>query len=335
MRLSLFLKDKIYFIIAQALLVALLSLALNLLHATTTFNLLICAIALLIAIVSLIIEYLIRSRYYNKVVSTLGQMDKKQYIYTMLPEPSFSDAEVLSDIIQQVTKAMNDEIASFQIMSDEYRNYIEAWIHEVKIPISAISLICENQKSDLTKSIFEENERIESYVEQALYYARSTNVEKDYLIAPTSLDQVVKTAIKKHSKQLIAAKVQLVFDNLDITVDTDTKWIVFILEQLISNSVKYRNEAPIISFSVILQNGVVALKISDNGIGIPSQDIGRVFEKGFVGENGRRFSKSTGIGLYLCHQLCEKMGLKIEIESEEGNGTTIFVFFPQDKFLFL
>jgi len=335
MKLSSFLKDKIWFITGQVLLAAFLSIALNLLNATTAFNLLICTAALLIAVGSLIIEYSIRKRYYNSVARTLVQMDKKQYISSVLPEPSFSDAKVLSDIIRQATKAMNDEIASFQIMSEEYRNYIETWIHEVKIPISVISLICENNKTDLTKSIVEENERIEAYVEQALFYARSTNIEKDYLIVPTSLEQVVKTAVKKHSKQLIAAKVQLAFDNLNVTVRTDAKWIVFILEQLISNSVKYRNETPIISFSVILQNGGTTLKIADNGIGIPPQDISRVFEKGFVGENGRRFAKSTGIGLYLCHQLCEKMGLGIKIKSEAGNGTTVFICFPHDKFLFL
>lgn len=335
MKLSLFLKDKVWFLIGQVLLIALLNVALNLLNATTAFNMLICAVALLLAAGSLMIEYYTRKRYYNSVARTLTQMDKKQYISSLLPEPPFLDAEVLSDIIRQATKAMNDEIAAFQIMNEEYRDYIETWIHEVKIPISAISLICENNKTDLTKCILEENERIESYVEQALFYARSTNIEKDYLIAPTSLNQVVKTAIKKHSKQLIAAKVQLAFDNLDVPVRTDVKWLVFIIEQIISNCIKYRSETPAISFSAILQNSGTTLKITDNGIGIPPQDISRVFKKGFVGENGRRFAKSTGIGLYLCNQLCEKMGLGIELKSEAGNGTSVLIFFPQDRFLAL
>lgn len=335
MKLSSFLNDKIWFIVCQVLLILFLGVTVSLLNATAAFNLMVCIIVLLISTVSLIAEYIVRKRYYDSVAKTLAQMDKKQYIASMLPETSFSDAEILSEVLRQATKSMNDEIAIFQNQNEEYRDYIETWIHEVKIPISSISLLCENNKTDITKSILEETNRIESYVEQALFYARSTNLEKDYLITSISLETVVKTAVKKHSRQLIAAKVQLNFEHLDVNVRADPKWLVFILEQIVSNSVKYRRTQPCIFFSSNTHDEYISLNISDNGIGIPAEDIDRVFEKGFVGQNGRHFTKSTGIGLYLCHQLCTKMGLEIKIESKTEEGTTISILFPIDRFLTL
>ena len=113
--------------------------------------------------------------------------------------PTFLEAEILVDVLKQTTKAMNDEIASSQISSNEYREYIETWIHEIKVPISCISLICENNKNEVTGAISDETDRISSYVEQALYYARSTNVEKDYSIRSISLENVVKSAIDRKS----------------------------------------------------------------------------------------------------------------------------------------
>jgi signal transduction histidine kinase len=289
----------------------------------------------IISIGALAYEYLVRSRYYNRLNKTLESMDQKQYIASLLEVPNFAEAEVLCEVLKQVTKAMNDELASYKISQDEYREYIETWIHEIKIPISCIDLICKNNRNDITKRISEETVRVDSYIEQALYYARSKNVASDYNIKRLSLDSLVKSAVKKHSKQLIGCGAQVKLDNLDHMVYADEKWLDFIIGQIIANSIKYKKDALTLWFFASENQENMILFIQDNGIGISENDLLRVFEKGFTGENGRAFAKSTGIGLYLCKELCKKMYLGLEAQSSVGHGTTIKITFPKDRQSFL
>ena len=335
MRLSSFLKDKILFLLAQSFIIIFLVLMLDVYHIGLYAIILISMTIVIISFAALAYEYLIRSRYYNRLNKTLESMEQKQYIASLLEAPNFAEAEVLCEILKHVTKAMNDEIASYKISQDEYREYIETWIHEIKIPISCIDLICQNNRNDITKKISEETVRVDSYIEQALYYARSKNVASDYSIRRLSLDSLVKAAVKKHSKQLIGCGAQVKLDNLDHTVYADEKWLDFIIGQIIANSIKYKKDALTLSFSASENQENIILSIQDNGIGISESDLGRVFEKGFTGENGRAFAKSTGIGLYLCKELCNKMYLGLEAQSTVGNGTTIHITFPKDRQSFL
>ena len=326
-----FLKGKLLFVLAQGFIIIYLGFLLSAYNVSNSAIILICLTILLITVATLLIEFCRKRYYYNNLYNTLEAMEKRQYISQMIERPSFSEGKVLCDVLSQVTKAMNDEIAKYQIVQEEYQEYIETWIHEVKLPISCIGLICENNKNEVTQSILEETSRIDSFVEQALYYARSTNVEKDYSIRDIQLESVVKSMIKKNAKQLIACKTELKLDGLDYIVYSDPKWLDFILGQLISNSIKYRRESFKLSISAEETNMNVVLKISDNGIGISEKDLNRVFEKGFTGENGRKYGKSTGIGLYLCKKLCERMHLGIEIVSTKDIGTTVKITFPKDK----
>jgi signal transduction histidine kinase len=335
MKLSSFLKDKILFLLAQSFIIVFLVLLLDVYHISLYAIILICLTIVIISFAALAYEYLIRSRYYNRLNKTLESMEQKQYIASLLEAPNFAEAEVLCEILKHVTKAMNDEIASYKISQDEYREYIETWIHEIKIPISCIDLICQNNRNDITKKISEETVRVDSYIEQALYYARSKNVASDYSIRRLSLDSLVKAAVKKHSKQLIGCGAQVKLDNLDHTVYADEKWLDFIIGQIIANSIKYKEDALTLWFSASESQENIILSIQDNGIGISESDLGRVFEKGFTGENGRAFAKSTGIGLYLCKELCTKMYLGLEAQSTVGNGTTIHITFPKDRQSFL
>lgn len=335
MNLSSFLKDKILFLLAQSFIIVFLVLMLDVYQISRYAIILICMTIVFISFAALAYEYLIRSRYYNRLNKTLESMEQKQYIASLLEAPNFAEAEVLCEILKHVTKAMNDEIASYKISQDEYREYIETWIHEIKIPISCIDLICQNNRNDITKKISEETVRVDSYIEQALYYARSKNVASDYSIRRLSLDSLVKAAVKKHSKQLIGCGAQVKLDNLDYTVYADEKWLHFIIGQIIANSIKYKEDALTLWFSASENQENIILSIRDNGIGISESDLGRVFEKGFTGENGRAFAKSTGIGLYLCKELCNKMYLGLEAQSSVGNGTTIHIIFPKDRQSFL
>ena len=170
-------------------------------------------------------------------------------------------------------------------------------------------------------------------MEQVLYYARSAAVEKDFKVEKTTLHALVNSALKTYSKPLIQAGGRPVFCGLDIPACADTKSCSFIIGQIISNSIKYRTENLQVSFSAYEEQNAVRLLISDNGIGISSADLPRVFDKGFTGDNGRRYSKSTGIGLYLCKKLCGKMNIGITIQSDLGQGTTVILSFPQESYL--
>lgn len=335
MTLKEFLNDKWLFLICQSIIIASISAVLYVFKFNISGIIFTALCFLFLTLFPLISEYCKKRSYYNKLYSALERLDKKQLLVSVLEAPDFSEGEILCDVLRQTKKAMNDEIAFYRRLNEEYHDYVEAWIHEIKIPISCINLICANNKNGITDNIQDELDDIEQYVEQALYYARSLNVEKDYAVRKLSLDKIVKTAVKKHAKQLIAEHVQLQFDNLEKTVYGDSKWLDFILGQLISNCVKYKSDNPVLSFSSEENKNNILLHIRDNGIGIAEHEIGKIFDKGFTGQNGRTFTKSTGIGLYLCKQLCGKMNLNIYAQSEDGKGTVVTIVFPKDSRILL
>ncbi len=197
-------------------------------------------------------------------------------------------------------------------------------------------MIIENNKNDVTKSIDEELDRVENYIEQALFYARSSTVEKDYYIKKVQLRDIANECIKKNKSMLIHEKIQVNIHDVDVEVNTDSKWIVFILNQIIQNSVKYKKHdinLEIEMFTKVNKENVV-LYIRDNGIGIKKGEITRVFEKGFTGTNGRLLNKkSTGIGLYLCKNLCNKLGIAIELNSVQDEGTEVRLVFPKNSYM--
>lgn len=328
-----YLKDNIPFIVAQLVIICVITSILTTFKASSSLILMVDIFIVLMDMSVLVLDYFRRRKYYKNIEDTLENMDKPQFIFPLIPTPYFYDAKEIWEILRVTTKAMNDEIALYKIRNTEYREYIERWIHEVKVPLSCISLLCDNNKSEVTDSIADESDKIEGYVEQALYYARSTNVEKDYTIKEISLDTMVKSALKKHSKQLISVNASIQINDLSNTVFTDPKWMEFILGQLISNSIKYKKDQLTIVFNSYKDDNSIVLEIADNGIGIPTQDVHRVFEKGFTGINGRKFAKSTGIGLYLCRQLCDKMCLGLDMVSKENDGVSIKIIFPLDKFI--
>ncbi len=197
-------------------------------------------------------------------------------------------------------------------------------------------MVIENNKNEVTKSIDEELDKVENYIEQALFYARSNTVEKDYYIKTTNLKDIVNESIKKNKSILIQNKMLINIHDLENTVQTDSKWIQFILNQIIQNSVKYKKQDNNSRIEIYSKQGNenVTLYIKDNGIGIKKGEIARVFEKGFTGTNGRlQNKKSTGIGLYLCKKLCDKLGLAIELDSAQNEGTEIRLVFPKNSYI--
>lgn len=290
-------------------------------------------IFLLFFLFSLIWDYHRRSGYYKRLLQLLDQLDEKTLLMEIAERPGFLDAKIVSYILKQNNKYQNDKIAEMQKQSRDYRDFLDTWVHEIKTPITSARLIIENEKNPITLKIEDELRKIDNFVELVLYYARSSDVEKDFKVENTTLKALVSTALKTYSKPIIQAGGRIHMEGMDIPVCADSKSCSFIIGQVISNAIKYRQEEFRLEFRSQVQKNRIALLIHDNGIGISRADLSRVFDKGFTGENGRRFPKSTGIGLYLCKKLCDRMNIAISISSEKGQGTTVALYFPTESLL--
>ena len=229
-------------------------------------------------------------------------------------------------LLKMAGKSMLEQIGDVERERLEYKEYIEQWIHEIKTPITAMKLLCENHRMNWTKELLLELEKTNRFTEQALYYARSEHTEKDYSVREMALSQVVHQAIADNKYLLLQSGMRLEVEEMQDTVYSDEKWVRFILNQLIANAVKYRTEQPVLRISTHKRQDQVVLVVEDNGIGIAASDLPRIFEKGFTGQNGRLIQQSTGIGLYLCKRLCEKLSIGITAESLE-HGTAISLSF--------
>ena len=295
-----------------------------------------CAfIIIFILVLAILIEYKKKKDYYNELIKNMEDLKEKYLISEIIKTPNFIEGKILKDILQDTGKSMLENVNYYKNIQEDYKEYIELWIHEVKIPIATSKMIIENNKNEVTKSIDEELDKVENYTEQALFYARSNAVEKDYIINKTNLKEIVNGAILKNKTTLLNEKVSIELSNLkDEEVYTDSKWAVFIINQIIQNAIKYsKKENKKIEISSQEKNDKVILYIKDNGIGIKKGEITRVFERGFTGENGRIIGqKSTGIGLYLCKKLCDRLGLGIELNSEKDKGTEVRIIFPKSSY---
>ncbi len=283
-----------------------------------------------------IYEYQIKKRYYDELQKTIDELDEKYLITEIMKTSNFVEGKILKNILGQVDKSMHEQVNKYKYLQEDYKEFIELWIHEVKLPLTTSKMIIENNKNKVTRNIEEELDSIENYVEQALFYARSSAVEKDYYIRKCNLKDIVNESIKKNKTSLIEEKVDINIHDLDNVVSTDSKWIVFILGQIIQNSVKYRNKKSLLNIEVYSEpkKDNTVLYIKDNGIGIKKEEISRVFDKGFTGTNGRLAGKkSTGIGLYLCRNLCEKLGVSINVKSTDSVGTVVSLVFPNSSFV--
>ena len=295
-----------------------------------------CAfIIVFVMALAILIEYKKKKDYYNELIKNMEDLKEKYLISEIIKTPNFIEGKILKDILQDTGKSMLENVNYYKNIQEDYKEYIELWIHEVKIPIATSKMIIENNKNEVTKSIDEELDKVENYTEQALFYARSNAVEKDYIINKTNLKEIVNGAILKNKTTLLNEKVSIELSNLkDEEVYTDSKWAVFIINQIIQNAIKYsKKENKKIEISSQEKNDKVILYIKDNGIGIKKGEITRVFERGFTGENGRIIGqKSTGIGLYLCKKLCDRLGLGIELNSEKDKGTEVRIIFPKSSY---
>lgn len=351
MRFLEFIKDKIISIVLIIFALFTTEIFLTIYNFGTMIKIYIPIIILLMYFIGIIIEFYNKKIYYSNLKERLEELEPKYLITEIIPNANFVEGKILNEILQDIDKSMIENVNYYKHIQEEYKEYIELWIHEVKIPIATSKLIIENNKNDVTKSIYEEIDKIENYTEQALFYARSNTVEKDYIIRKTNLKEIVNNVIKKNKNQLIDKKIKVDIKDIEKEIYADSKWITFILDQIIINSIKYSKpekeqlntnidsdnklasvEKQINIYSKEYKNKVI-LYIKDNGIGIKKGEITRVFEKGFTGTNGRLLGKkSTGIGLYLCKKLCDKLGVGLELNSIENEETEVRIVFPKGSY---
>ncbi|NBJ94393.1 sensor histidine kinase [Parablautia muri] len=328
----LYLKNQVPAILVN--LIGMLALALFLLASGNRLQtvLFIFIVWLIILTAYLSVVYYVRKRYLNKLLDMTEQLEERYLIPEIMTIPEKADEQVFYQIMKMAEKSMLEKIGAIQNERKEYKEYIEQWIHEVKTPITAMKLLCENNRSPFAREILAELENINQYTEQALYYARSEHTEKDYFVREIDLCDVVHSAIADNKYLLRQSNMTITIEDIENRVYTDDKWVRFILNQMIGNAIKYRTEHPALHFSTIKTNDRIVLSISDNGIGIPKSDLPRIFEKGFTGRNGRTGKNSTGIGLYLCKRLCDKLGIGLTAYSE-NKGTTIALSFQMNDFV--
>lgn len=280
------------------------------------------------------IPYFQKKKFYNELVNYVNLLDKKYLILEMLPKPSFYEGEVLYQALYDINKSMAEAVKMSEDDIEDFKEYIEMWIHEVKIPISSLTLLCHNHKDTLDKSYLEQVKRLDQYIDQVLYYVRSNYTEEDFVIKKVELEKIVSSVLLKNKDDLLAKKIDLFVDLDPISIYTDSKWLEFILNQIINNSIKYQRKSVKSYIKIFLTDSkdFVTLHLLDNGIGIPKSDLSQVFKKSFTGENGRSFFKSTGMGLYIADKLCKKLGHKIEIESVHKKSTEVRIIFGKNKY---
>ena len=299
-----------------------------------TYTIVFISILNLIGVFSCYIyDYFNRKKYYDNLFKNLDGLDKKYFIAEILESGDFIESNIIYSVLEECTKSMKDEVADLKRNINDYKEYIETWVHEIKTPIASARLILENDEGYIDKSVLEEIEKVEGFIEQVLFYARSSTVERDYIIKKIPLKNSINSVIRKNANILIEKRVKIQLEDIEKKVYCDSKWIEFILQQIISNSVKYMDkDEKYIKIRCLEKDKNIILKILDNGIGISEKSIEKVFEKGYTGENGRKYNNSTGMGLYLCKKLCLKLGLGISIKSKLGVGTEVTIVFPINNY---
>ncbi len=246
-----------------------------------------------------------------------------------IPERLPDAMDLLEEDYQELVHALyRDKLemqSSLESSYAELTDYFTVWAHQIKTPISAMNLLLQSEDTKENREMAAELFKIEQYTNMALQYLRLGSSTNDFLLQPYALDDMIRQAVRKYAKLFIGSKISLDFRETGITLITDEKWMVFVIEQILSNALKYTKRGKILIYA----SGSDSFVIEDTGIGISAEDLPRVFEKGYTGYNGRMDKKATGLGLYLCRQILNKLGHKIEIFSEPDMGTRVCITVKQ------
>ncbi len=334
MKITNYLKDKflpIFIYIINILIITMLLIAFK---SNESLILVFITFQIILGLTLLLIEYSKKNSFYKTIQSKLINLDKKYLVLEMLDKPKTTEEELIYQIFYDINKSYIEELKDYKLILNNFKEYIELWIHEVKIPISSLVLMTHNYKENLPKKYITQINRLDNYIDQVLYYVRSNNSEEDYLIKEVSLQKIINAVALKNKDDLLENNIEFIVKINNEKALTDEKWLEFILNQIINNSIKYKRniKVPKIEINIEETPQKVLLTITDNGIGIPKNDLPKVFNKSFTGTNGRTTTKSTGLGLYIAKNLLKKLGHKIEIESEVNKYTKVTITFSKNNY---
>lgn len=276
------------------------------------------------ALICMLIGGIIMFLDYKKAFSKHKRLTEIDKLSSALME-RFPDLETQDDIdYQNIIESLREEIKELETKADlryqDMVDYYTTWVHQIKTPIASMRLTLQNEDSDTARQISEDLFRIEQYVEMVLTFLRMGSDSTDYMFREYDLDEIVKGCVKKFASQFIRKKIKLQYEPLNVKVLTDEKWLSFVIEQLLSNAVKY---TPSGGKVIIDLERAKTLCIRDTGIGIAPEDLPRIFEKGYTGYNGRSDKKASGLGLYLCKCICDNLGNSITANSSLDSGTVM------------
>ena len=334
MKFNSFLKDRLYSIVTALFSYFIILLVLLAFKSDKSIIIAITIILLVTYILLFLTDFFRKQKFYTDLLTNIDNLDKAYLVLETLNRPEFYEGELLCQALYEIDKSMNENVRIEKEQLLDNKEYIEMWIHEVKRPLASLVLTLNNQKNILDRKTKNILKRLEDYVDQVLYYVRSENAEKDYFIKEVDLSKVIKNVGIKNMDDLLDNKVEFIVDKTNYKVFTDSKWLEFILNQIINNSIKYKRNIDNSYIKIYVKDNLdtTVLIIEDNGIGIKSSDIRQVFDKTFTGTNGREKTTSTGMGLYIAKNLFKKLGHKIEIESKENEYTRVFITFAKNKF---
>ena len=244
------------------------------------------------------------------------------------PEPDTLEAAEYQELIQTLREGQKQLESGMALRYEEMVEYYTIWAHQIKTPIASMRLTLQNEDSELSRRLSEDLLRIEQYVEMVLCYLRLYSSSTDYVFQEYDLDSIVKQAVRKFAGQFIRRKIRLDYQPLNTRVVTDEKWLLFVVEQVLSNALKYTPAAGTVTIDL---EEPKTLCIRDTGMGIAPEDLPRVFEKGYTGYNGRNDKKASGIGLYLCRRICKNLNHVISVDSSLDSGTVVRIRLEQAK----
>lgn len=278
----------------------------------------------------LLISYIKKNKFLNNIKNDIAQINSHDIELIKCKNEEKIYLNTIKNYQYKCNKIINNNVKKFE----ENKEIMSMWVHDIKMPIAIIKLTLEQNEdlidekisNDIDNEIF----RIENSVEKILYLSKLEDFHKDFLIQEVNIEKIIRDIIRKYSKYFISKKIILGLNNLNFKVLSDEKWLYFIFEQLLSNSLKYSSLGDNISIYCKTTKNYLQLRVEDTGCGIKKEDLNRIFNKGFTGNNGRNNAKSTGLGLYLAKELCDKLGHKIDVDSEYNQYTKFTITFKCD-----
>ena len=311
---KMYLKERMKYILLTVMLIGLFSFTLLLMNVPAKALLYPVLLCLFLGLLVLVTDYAIAKSRKNERANldkiTLSVIDS-------MPEAHSEEVRDYQNAIRQLGNEYRNYVSESERKYENMMDYYTVWAHQIKTPISSMKLAFQGEDSTLSRRLSVDLFRIEQYVDMVLVYLRLDSEYTDYVFKECNMDEVIKNSVKKFASEFIGRKLSLEYEPEDVTVVSDSKWLGFVIGQLISNALKYTKEGGI----TIYFREPKVLVIEDTGIGIAAEDLPRIFEKGYTGYNGRTGGNASGIGLYLCKRICENLRIGIHAESEVGRGT--------------